>query len=590
MAVAQKNTHKTMNEETTKQQELIDASQHTAAKAGSTVKTNWTQLLKPKKTFQTLVSGPVMVTLPELEIIDTPEFQRLRRVRQLGSACMVYPTALHTRFDHSLGTLEMVERMIQHIKGNEHSEQEERDISPRQRALARIYALVHDITHIPFGHTIEDELGVLKRHDKNEPRINHFLGKGSRISGIIVKHFGEEFLTDLIRVYRWDEKPANWDGAPDDVFIHDLVSNTVCADLLDYLRRDDHFCNLGVGMSYPFLNYLYIGKESLSDESGEAATRCAKAKRVFVRLWKTQQGQPRRDVLSDLCRLLEARYLVAERVYFHHAKIITGAMLARAIQEAHKANIITEEKMWEHSDDTLVHELANLGKEAPLAARLAADYQNRRLYKCAFEYRSEDVKKCQAADHNENWQKEHLDPKLGDADERRSFENYLAELLSLNEGDVLVYYPDTGMNMKQAKMRVLWEGKQIPFCEINDPVAEPRLKAVLEAHERLWSIRVLVAPHVKPKQRALLKEICDVELFTQGAETDVRRQQIYEKIVTTHLKKTRPDEQLSISDMLVKVKAAAESLAKAAKDSRGKFERRVSKAIDAEFGSAKAKS
>ena len=80
----------------------------------------WPMRLKPKKTFQTLVSEGVLVTAPEVEIIDSPEFQRLRRVRQLGASCMVYPTALHTRFDHSLGTLQMVEDMMQRILRNEH--------------------------------------------------------------------------------------------------------------------------------------------------------------------------------------------------------------------------------------------------------------------------------------------------------------------------------------------------------------------------------------------------------------------------------------------------------------------------------------
>jgi HD superfamily phosphohydrolase len=79
-----------------------------------------------------------MITMPEKEIIDTRDFQRLRRVRQLGAACVVYPTALHTRFDHSLGTLEMAWRMVQSITGNQHNDDSLGRITPRQKCLARI--------------------------------------------------------------------------------------------------------------------------------------------------------------------------------------------------------------------------------------------------------------------------------------------------------------------------------------------------------------------------------------------------------------------------------------------------------------------
>src|SRR5437773_3477412 len=111
-------------------------------------------LLKPKKTMQIAVSGGVLITELERGIVDTPDFQRLRGIRQLGLAYLVYPTALHTRFDHSLGTLEMAVRMIQGIRENAHSGPQESTITEEQVVLTRLYALLHDITHIPFGHSI----------------------------------------------------------------------------------------------------------------------------------------------------------------------------------------------------------------------------------------------------------------------------------------------------------------------------------------------------------------------------------------------------------------------------------------------------
>jgi uncharacterized protein len=546
----------------------------------------WIVRLKPKKTIQTLVSDQVMVTLPELEIIDTPDFQRLRRVRQLGTSCMVYPTALHTRFDHSLGCLEMVERMLQAIANNEHNLGKEGEFDQRQRALARLYALLHDITHVPFGHTLEDELGVLTRHDKNTGRITHFLGPKSRIGRIIVHWFGKEFHETLLRIYGWNEDVTSWDGDPEDIFVHDLVSNTVCADLLDYVRRDDHFCNLGVGMSYPFINYLYLGEESCTIKGPGGKDRKVIARRVFVRLWKSG-NVPRRDVLSDLCRLLEARYLIAERVYFHHAKVIAGAMLGRAIQEAYLAGHITEESMWQHSDDTLVHELLSkqTAKNAPLATKLAHAYQNRTLHKCAFQYRKEDIDQTQASDHSEDWKHEHIESRLGTADNRRAFEDHLADVLMVQPGDVLIYYPShEGMNMKEAGMRVQWKGKQIPFRDVDDPVTKPRLQAVLDAHLRLWSIRVLVASDFPPDKLELLRELCDLELFTHGAEGPRKREELYEKIIRAHINEQEPTTAMLPADSDRKVSAVAKSLCQPAKDTRESFTQKLRKAVIGEFG------
>ena len=94
-----------------------------------------TSLLKPAKTIRIAVSGDVLLTQLEIDLIDTPDFQRLRRVRQLGTACFVYPTALHTRFDHSLGTLAIAIRMLDSIRKNAHNNPSQRDIDDDQEIL-----------------------------------------------------------------------------------------------------------------------------------------------------------------------------------------------------------------------------------------------------------------------------------------------------------------------------------------------------------------------------------------------------------------------------------------------------------------------
>lgn len=235
---------------------------------------------------------------------------------------------------------------------------------------------------------------IYERHDENPKRLYKFLGPKSDIGKLIIGALGQKAFDRFMAIYLWIDDPekkkkrledekwkqlSDWlEMKDDDALIHDIVSNTVCADLLDYLQRDNHFCNLGIGLEYRFLNFLYLHAPE-DDKPDNKDDKSDNKRRVFVRLWKRNEKKPRRDTLTDLARLLEARYMVAERAYFHHTKIITGAMLGRAIQEAECAEELTEEDMYNHSDDSLLHLLSN--SEVQTAKRLGTCLLNRELHK-----------------------------------------------------------------------------------------------------------------------------------------------------------------------------------------------------------------
>lgn len=491
------------------------------------------QFLIPRKTVRIAVSGDVYITKLEKDIIDTPDFQRLRGIRQLGTVQYVYPTAIHTRFDHSLGTLCMADRMIQAIQNNMHSDAEERKIGTEQEILARLYALLHDLTHIPFGHTIEDELRLLKKHDHNPARIIYFLGPESEIGKMLIDQIGKELYDRFMAIYIWNEsitfdertkKDESWTGLqdwkiikPEDVFIHDLVGNTVCADLLDYIARDNYFCNLGSSMEYRFINFLY-----LKDDDGK--------RRVFVRLWKKGKNVPRRDTLTDLVRLLEARYLIAERAYFHHAKIISGCMLGRAVQDMILSGSLSEEQLYRHTDDTLLDKMAS--SKVPTAARLAKALIGRKLYCNAKEYEWKDFAALQAHDHNQN-QANVLDAKFGDSAVRRDLEDSIAAEIGAEPGDVLIYAPPRDMNTKAADMKVQWEGAFRPLRNIEDPIVGPRLKAIVTAHEMLWKLYVITKRNLTESQKSLLKEACELYIVCQDHAKEEKSNQYYSHILET---------------------------------------------------------
>ena len=485
-------------------------------------------LLRPTKTIRIAVSGDVLLTELEVKLVDTRDFQRLRGVRQLGTASFVYPTSLHTRFDHALGTLDMAARMVSCIRTNRHNTPLESTITPLQEILVRLYALLHDVPHVPYGHTLEDELNILTRHDENSKRIDRFFGPASEMGEIITKTLGPTTLDRFLQIYRWNKRTPLHGHE----FIHDIVSNTVCADLLDYLARDNLFCNLGVSLEYRFLSFLYLHPRDTGavGPAGERQTQ----KRVFVRLAKHRTKVPRRDTLTDLCRLLETRYLIAERVYFHHAKIASSAMIGRAVHECMKAKKLDEDALYTHTDDSLIQKLAE--SDASVAAELGRSLRERRLHKQLHKYQRAEFDGIQEQDHSLSVLEAVTKP-LKDPEIRTEFEDRMAEELDVPHGSVLVYCPPEKMNLKIARMNVMWKGHEMEFGKIDDPIIGPRLKEIISAHRQLWGVWLLGSRALDEHQKRLAAEAFELEFLTPTNQKATKRNEYYGHLVDRALRK-----------------------------------------------------
>ena len=114
------------------------------------------ELLEYTKVFRDPVHGDIWITELENTIIDHPLFQRLRRIKQLGPTFLVYHGAIHTRFDHSLGTLFISQKIVDSIKVNSKNHKLLIGIFPKENFIIRIIALIHDMANISWGHTIEN--------------------------------------------------------------------------------------------------------------------------------------------------------------------------------------------------------------------------------------------------------------------------------------------------------------------------------------------------------------------------------------------------------------------------------------------------
>lgn len=155
------------------------------------------------------------------DLVEHPYFQRLRRIKQLGLTNYVYPGANHTRFQHALGSLYLMNLAVQTIRGKGH------DITEKEAEAVLAATLLHDIGHGPFSHALEYSI------------VEHITHED--ISGIYMEFLNNHFNGKLdlaIRIFKNDYKKK---------FLHQLVSGQLDMDRLDYLYRDSFFSGVVEG-------------------------------------------------------------------------------------------------------------------------------------------------------------------------------------------------------------------------------------------------------------------------------------------------------------------------------------------------------
>ncbi|MEO5376493.1 MAG: HD domain-containing protein [Magnetococcus sp. DMHC-6] len=174
-----------------------------------------------------------------LDLIDTPQMQRLRRIRQLGPACLIYPTAEHSRFSHSLGVMHLTGRILSAL-----SQEGALDLTPMAMLQIKVAALLHDVGHGPFSHVFEHIHPQMPRHEIWSWNI--VTGK-THIHRAIVNYCqrlqvdSAIFLEGIRQI--WHIPPLT---VPH-LFGRQLIASQLDADRMDYLLRDAYFTGVAYG-------------------------------------------------------------------------------------------------------------------------------------------------------------------------------------------------------------------------------------------------------------------------------------------------------------------------------------------------------
>lgn len=231
------------------------------------------KILKNYKQVRDNVHGFISLSGIACRIIDTPEFQRLRHLHQLGTCFFVYPNATHTRFEHSLGTYHLANRMLMAIRKNidpvklnewldqvielkeyckrTYGDKKHHKLDDYVCELVKIAALCHDIGHGPFSHAFDDFINSVKNNYKNNKEFLHQhenrsliifrrIIRNDKVLKTIITESDIEFIESIIN------PTENHKG-----FIYQIVSNnfnSIDVDKYDYLTRDSY--NLGLKFGF----------------------------------------------------------------------------------------------------------------------------------------------------------------------------------------------------------------------------------------------------------------------------------------------------------------------------------------------------
>jgi len=259
-------------------------------------------------------------------LLDTPPVQRLRRVSQLGTVTLVYPSANHTRFEHSLGVYHLADRALDHLS-----------IQGQQAERVRAAALLHDVGHCPYSHNVEE---LLYRYTgKYHDEVSDLIGTGS-VASVLSEHgLNPDRIADLVA------------GKGQ---LGQLVSGELDVDRMDYLVRDAHH----TGVPYGTIDHERLVRE-LRFVDGDLVL---------------DEGN-----VQTAESLLLARALMNPTVYQHHVARIAKAMLRRGTERALEAGVTDAEAVRRMDDYDLHVTLREYEETTDIARRL----DERALYKRA---------------------------------------------------------------------------------------------------------------------------------------------------------------------------------------------------------------
>ncbi len=276
--------------------------------------------------IQDAIHGYIPFNELEEEILDTPEMQRLRRVRQLGFSNVVYPSATHTRFEHSMGAMHLADKFARALQLGEGRAQE-----------LRLAALLHDLGHGPFSHVTDN---MFHQHDVSHEQFSKDKIRNSQIADLLHDHgIHPKRVTTLIE---------------GDSRLGSIIAGHIDVDRMDYLMRDAHYTGVAYG--------------TIDADTIIRAARIKDKELVF-------DGK----YMNALESLLTARYLMMPTVYTHQTSRVAARMFQEAFRLLQEDTGISINDLPSMDDPEIIAQMRASDAASDMVERIL----DRRLYKVA---------------------------------------------------------------------------------------------------------------------------------------------------------------------------------------------------------------
>lgn len=357
----------------------------------------WQIETEPSKVFNDPIHGHVALHPLLIKIIDTPQFQRLRNIKQLGGTYFVFPGASHNRFEHSLGVGYLAGRLVKALN----ERQPELLISRRDILCVQIAGLCHDLGHGPFSHMFDGVFipkarpGITWKHETASLSMFDYLVEVNRLSPVMEEHglvlpedldFIKEQIagpldTTAAKGKKWPYKGRQKDKS----FLYEIVANKrngIDVDKWDYFARDCY--HLGINNNFDYSRFLNFARVCEVDGQKHICTRDKEVGNLYD-MFHTRNCLHRRAYQHKVCNIIETMiteaFLKADPHLQFEGKDGKMFTLSTAIDD-----MVAYTKL---TDNVFEQILNSSSPELAEAKQILHNIVCRRLYKCLGQTTSE---------------------------------------------------------------------------------------------------------------------------------------------------------------------------------------------------------
>lgn len=378
------------------------------------------------KSIRDPLYGFIDLSETETRIIDTAVFRRLNGIKQLSHAYLVYPTAVHTRFEHALGVTHLADLVSKQLLFDD-----------EVREIVRLVGLLHDVGHGPFSHLFEHVMENINDKKIEHDRISMMLIREDPDISSILGYRAEKIIQLL------DHKPISGLDRKISSLASDVISGPLDVDKMDYLRRDSY--NIGVAYGQFDLPRI-IHTITHTDDS------------IEQRICVDYKGK---DAIENY-RL--GRYLMHAQVYQHHTRLIGDQMFLHALDLAvNEENIIQSSALQTDTDLNKSHkEFLDfytslddhglygliLNKPTSAAAKILRNIRHRNLLKRVVEsLPDKEIANAQIRDRISRMNEKDL----------ASMSCEIAEHAGITRHDVIAYLSSVPINLYEGEIMIMWK-------------------------------------------------------------------------------------------------------------------------------------